>query len=396
MAIVSEKTPSANIPPEIIEIILSKLSSVKSLLRFKAVSKSWNTLISNPLFIQNHLRSSDNSPDNLFLSTDTYGTDRGFTLVKFEVGNIHSGEISVESIPNGYDRILCECNGVLLLTSIYGECEYDTCALWNPSTRSQMFLINRCEFNEDHDVDFDCGICYEQITDDVLDCGVCYDQITGDFKVVFVYATKYEIYSCNNNSWTEKYLGTKFYTILGTPGAAIFVDGATYWILGVESRNISGTQLVYFDPRTDELKILKKPEQLNDDKFHLINKASLGGRLCLYHYNYNENSIQIWIKEKGIDTNWKEFLTVGKLCPYLWITPICFVGNKVVIQVDRKKFVYYSPTEQTFEEFVDIDVKCNGFIPYRNSLYFPTAVKTTTIKGQQSRFMLPEHKYLCM
>ncbi|XP_012857691.1 PREDICTED: putative F-box protein At1g47390 [Erythranthe guttata] len=382
----------ANIPPEIIEIILSKLSS-KSLLRFKSVSKSWNTLISNPLFIQNHLQSSDNSPDNLFLSTDTYGTDRGFTLVEFEVGNIHSGEISVESIPNGYDRILCECNGVLLLTSIHGEFnEYDTYALWNPSTRSQMFVINRCEFNEDHEVD----------------CGICYDQITGDFKVVIVYATKYAIYSCNNNSWTEKYLGTKFYSILGTPGAAIFVDGATYWILGVESRNISGTQLVYFDPRTDKLKILKKPEQLSDDKFHLINKASLGGRLCLYHYNYNENSIQIWIKEKGIDvgensTHWKEFMTIGNFrVPFLWITPICFVGNKVVIQVERKKFVYYSPTEKTFQEFADIDVNCNGFIPYRNSLYFPTGVKMTTITDQQSRFISPEHlfhvgnKYLCM
>ncbi|EYU18557.1 hypothetical protein MIMGU_mgv11b0224801mg, partial [Erythranthe guttata] len=68
MAIELEKTSSANIPPEIIEIILTKLSSVKSLLRFKAVSKSWNTIISDPLFIQNHLQSSNNSPNNnLFL-----------------------------------------------------------------------------------------------------------------------------------------------------------------------------------------------------------------------------------------------------------------------------------------------------------------------------------------
>ncbi|EYU18256.1 hypothetical protein MIMGU_mgv1a019376mg, partial [Erythranthe guttata] len=117
----SEKIIPSNIPPEIIEIILSKLSYAKSLLRFKTVSKSWNTLISNSFIHSNHLQSSDNSPGNLFLSTDTYGTDRGFTLVKFEVGNIHSGEISVENIPNGYDRILCECNGLLLLTSIYGE-----------------------------------------------------------------------------------------------------------------------------------------------------------------------------------------------------------------------------------------------------------------------------------
>ncbi|EYU18556.1 hypothetical protein MIMGU_mgv11b0224802mg, partial [Erythranthe guttata] len=72
--------------------------------------------------------------------------------------------------------------------------------------------------------------------------------------------------------------------------AAISVDGATYWILAVESTNISGPQLVYFDPRTDELEILQKPEQLSDDQFHLINTSSLGGSLCLYKYNYRENT----------------------------------------------------------------------------------------------------------
>ncbi|EYU18259.1 hypothetical protein MIMGU_mgv1a025200mg, partial [Erythranthe guttata] len=56
-----KKSTSSNIPEEIIEIILLKLPSIKSLVRFKAVSKSWNTIISDPLFIQNHLHSSNNS-----------------------------------------------------------------------------------------------------------------------------------------------------------------------------------------------------------------------------------------------------------------------------------------------------------------------------------------------
>ncbi|EYU31541.1 hypothetical protein MIMGU_mgv1a018082mg [Erythranthe guttata] len=356
------KTSSTNIPPEIIEIILSKLSSVKSLLRFKSVSKSWNTIISDPLFIQNHLHSSNKSPNNdLFLRRYTNSTDRGFPLVKLEGGKVHAGGISVENIPNGYNVILCECNGLLLLTDRCSEKKY---ALWNPSTRRARHLATRYELNGDY----------------VVDHGICYDKITGDFKVVFIFATKYAIYSCNNYSWTKKDLGTKCRNI-GFTGSGIFVDGATYWILGVESTNISGTLLVYFDSRTDKLKVLRMPEQLYDDKIYFLscNMASLRGSLCLYSYNYRDNSVHIWIKEKGIDfgdnrTNWKEFVTVGYLrLRYLWMTPLCFVENKVVIQEKSIRFV---STEKTVEEFLAVDVYRGRFIPYRDSLYFPAGVKT--------------------
>ncbi|XP_012844465.1 PREDICTED: putative F-box protein At1g33530 [Erythranthe guttata] len=321
MATESEKTTPSNIPPEIIEIILSKLSSVKSLLRFKSVSKSWNSIISDPVFIQNHLQSSNNSPNNnIFVSSNTDGTDRGFPLVDFDVRKSDAGKISEDNIPNGYNSILCECNGVLLLGS---RVEY---ALWNPSIRCEMFLIYKYEFHEDYIVDY----------------GICYDQITGDFKVVFIFPTKYAIYSSNNNSLTKKNLGTNYHTIDGTgSGLGIFVDGATYWIL---SDDTISTHLVYFDPRTDEIKRMQKPEQRqsDDDKFQLMNIASLRGRLCLYFYNKKERIAQIWMKEKGID-KWKEFITFhnfeapshpvevgsGGAGVYAWFFGSCYIPSEL-------------------------------------------------------------------
>ncbi|EYU31539.1 hypothetical protein MIMGU_mgv1a024188mg, partial [Erythranthe guttata] len=333
------KTSPSNIPPEIIEIILSKLSSVKSLLRFKAVSKSWNTIISDPLFIQNHLQSSN----NLFLRRNI--TDRGFPLVKLEGGKIHTEGISVENIPNGYNVILCDCNGVLLLTD---RCRVNKYALWNPSTRWERHLKTRYK-------------------DYVVDHGICYDKITDDFKVIFIFATKYAIYSCNNDSWTRKKLRARY-------------------------RNTGLT--LCFDPKTDELKVLQKPEQLSDSEKYVLgyNMASLRGSLCLYGYNYLENSVHIWIKEKGIDvgnnsnTNWKEFLTVGNFrASSMWFTQLCFVENKVVFQEKSIRFV---SSETTVEESLWIDAYGGRFIPYRNSLYFPTGVKTKTIKAQQSSLIL--------
>ncbi|EYU18555.1 hypothetical protein MIMGU_mgv1a009710mg [Erythranthe guttata] len=327
------KTSSSNIPSEIIEIILSKLSSVKSLLRFKTVSKSWNIIISDPLFIQNHLHSSNSSPNNnLFLSKYPNSTDRGFPLVKFERGKFHAGGIFEENIPNGYNLILRECNGVLLLARrLSGWNKFDKYALWNPSTRWQRYIETPYDFSEYY----------------VVDHGICYDKIAGDFKVVFIFVTKYAIYSCNNDSWTEKKLGAKCHDI-GFTDSGIFVDGAIYWILGVQSTNISGRQLLYFDPRTDEIKRLQKPEQLRS--------------LCLYCYKYNkeEKSFNIWIKEKGIDV----------------------AENNVVIKEQSIRFVCYSPTDdKTVKEFEVFAVHCGRYIPYRNSLYFPAGVKTKTIKA---------------
>ncbi|KAI3725844.1 hypothetical protein L1987_65640 [Smallanthus sonchifolius] len=46
--------PRNNLPPEIIEAILRLLPTI-SLGRFKSVSKTWHSLISNPQFIKTHL-----------------------------------------------------------------------------------------------------------------------------------------------------------------------------------------------------------------------------------------------------------------------------------------------------------------------------------------------------
>ncbi|EYU31533.1 hypothetical protein MIMGU_mgv1a025628mg [Erythranthe guttata] len=346
---------TSNIPSEIIEIILSKLSSVKSLLRFKAVSKSWNTIISDPLFIQNHLQSSNSSPNNLFLSRNTNSTDRGFPLIKFEGPKTKPGEMFVENIPNGYSVILFECNGVLLLTSLSDRDRRNNrkYALWNPSTRWERHLETRYK-------------------DHVVDRGICYDKITGDFKVVFIYTTEYAIYSCKYNYWRKKKLGKKCYGA-GDTGSGICIDGdTTYWILEESAK----MQLVYFDSRIDEIKVLQKPEQLSEDDKYVssYNMACLRGSLCLYCYNKDEKSVQMWIKEKGIHT-WEKVITIGNIENlYLWSTQLCFV------EVENKA-TNYSPTEKAVEKLVGIDIYRGRYVPYRNSLYFPTGVKTKTIKA---------------
>ncbi|EYU32712.1 hypothetical protein MIMGU_mgv1a020877mg, partial [Erythranthe guttata] len=233
-----EKTTSS-LPPEIVEIILSKLSSVKSLLRFKTVCKSWNTMISDPLFAEIHLQSSKSS-NYLFLRMYRNSSGRGFSLVKLEGGRIHN-EAVLKVHYGSFNQVLGECNGVLLLNeNLHARKEY---AFWNPSTRRQAHFSS--PYIRDQ---------FKPVTH-----GICYDPITDDFKAVMIAKESYRIYSCKNNSWTEKKGIGQFYFCM--VGWGVFADGAIYWVLG-ELDNNWIIQLVYFDPRTDELKRLQKPKEL--------------------------------------------------------------------------------------------------------------------------------------
>ncbi|GER49773.1 F-box and associated interaction domains-containing protein [Striga asiatica] len=111
----------SDVPPEIITIILSRLP-VKSLLRFRRVSKPWRSLIDCRDFIKLHLRLSAETNSNRALivrSNELFCVDLDF----FEL--LDAGNIRFKP-----RNALCSCNGLVLLVS-----HSDEVALWNPSTR---------------------------------------------------------------------------------------------------------------------------------------------------------------------------------------------------------------------------------------------------------------------
>ncbi|EYU45828.1 hypothetical protein MIMGU_mgv1a026785mg, partial [Erythranthe guttata] len=186
MAIELEKTPSSYLPFDIVEIILLKSSSVKSLLRFEKVCKSWNTTICDPAFIRKHLKKSENSPNNnnLFLSTYKNSTQR-FSLFKFEDSRIHAKRIEENIHYLRHYTMRMQRRATLVGISVL----HHKARVVNPSTQNVMYFegpptFRVCELVNDH--------------------GICFDAITDDFKVVLFSGMKYAIYSCNNRSWTRK------------------------------------------------------------------------------------------------------------------------------------------------------------------------------------------------
>ncbi|EYU21162.1 hypothetical protein MIMGU_mgv1a025863mg [Erythranthe guttata] len=247
---------TSNLPNEIIEIILLHLP-IKSLLRFKSVSKSWNSIISNPVFAHTHLQFS-NSP-NLFLIKNR-SFQGAFSLLKLEAQKFHRE--AVLSGPYGWNTVLCHCNGVLLLTDSYFK---PTCyALWNPSTRTETYFTFRYTFYED------------------MNYGLL-------------------------RSRDPRFQGFPF---KGTD-SGVFADGAYYWVWR-DKEDVR--HVVYFDSRIDKLKRLQKPKQLTDEDHVFV--ACLNDSLCLYCNTLgDETKVRFWIKEKGSSFKncWNEFLNYASV-----------------------------------------------------------------------------------
>lgn len=119
---------------------------------------------------------------------------------------------------------------------------------------------------------------------------------------------------------------------------------AVYWIC--KHKNVN--EIIYFDSRDDEIKILPKPKGVDS-------KGNMS--LCLYCNGRDESAVEIWEKEKGVhEYSWKELMTVENLKkPVRSFEPICFVENKIAIRLDvptASTLVVYNPCEKRLKNLL--------------------------------------------
>ncbi|KAL2898842.1 F-box protein CPR1 [Bienertia sinuspersici] len=161
----------ANLPSEIITSILSRLP-VKSLLRFKCVSKTWNSLISSPHLIALHLTQSLTSNNRLLILN--YGSHLEFTpLLLCSDSEAKTSRFDLPAFVSGYDVSVCgSCNGLLALVCKNGDDpSLLEVILWNPSTKSHLVLPPTPNDDDDDDLakeflGFSFGFGYDCSNDD--------------------------------------------------------------------------------------------------------------------------------------------------------------------------------------------------------------------------------------
>ncbi|XP_021764596.1 F-box protein CPR30-like [Chenopodium quinoa] len=285
----------ANIPIDILESEILIRLPIKSLCRFKSVSKSFKTRISSHKFITLHLRHSLKS-NHIFIQV--YGK-QGLYALDLASSNYSTVklpcyvEISNGIIIGDNDSWVGCCNGLHcfanIKTSVY--------VVFNPFTGS---------YNE---ISGPTGRGRESI----MISGFGYDDVKDDYKLVTfkpVFDTGYwyweiYVYSLNANSW--RYTGIILRGITMSFEQAVVIDNHLLHLI-FSSENI--TRIGCFDIRTEQWSVLQVPDSIKPDIYRCLPKVGVFDG-CLYLLSeFDIRETELWVmKEYGVKESWMKLLS---------------------------------------------------------------------------------------
>ncbi|KAK4430145.1 F-box/kelch-repeat protein [Sesamum alatum] len=326
------------LPEEIIVEILTRLP-VKSLLKFRCVSKSWLSVISSPQFIKTHLRfwakDATFSKYRIMLTI----SDPGFNLKHCSVRSLMC-EPSTEAFNIDYPRkhryravwVVGSCNGLICIAIN----EKDL-FLWNPSTRISTKLPP-VEVKMTPGFYNIFGFGYNESSDDYKVLGIfC------AFGNVGVYQSVVKLYSSKTNSWKriEDFKG-------GEPldDSGKFAGGKLHFStirqIGLDFR----WDIVSLDLDTEEYGIVEQPnygEGLFESSLGVV-----GGCICIL-CNYEKVRADFWVlKEYGIKESWTKVVSIPYLNDpgkFLYSKPLFMLPNGEILFVFGMHLVVYNPKD---------------------------------------------------
>ncbi|XP_043696604.1 F-box protein At3g07870-like [Telopea speciosissima] len=288
------------LPFEIIKEILSRLP-VKSLLRFRCVSKDWCCVISDPFFISQHLNLSSEYKIGLCLTngrlfTITFdGLSSTATMVDIPFKGL---EDSVE--------ILGSCNGLLCLFVSKRLSSWfrhiSPIYLWNPAIS---------EYKKLPDAPIGSPRIWG-INNTVLGFG--YDPINNEYKVVriiyfcergtdrLIYKSDVRVYSLGTGKW--KKLGDAPFDSRDCSSSKVVVNGYIHWLATREIKSVISEFIISFDVRNEVFEEIQHPDCGEGDETHCNFVAFLGGCLSLVGCIFGR-CVEIWVmKDSGVNESW--------------------------------------------------------------------------------------------
>ncbi|GMI96162.1 hypothetical protein like AT3G23880 [Hibiscus trionum] len=365
--------PSPWFPQEIIGEILSNLS-VKSLVRFRCVSKSLKSLISDPVFIKKHLNRTQNDPKLskkrvLMKTSSTQNPDR-CSIKSFNLSDTNEDSIvnttefeypSTEVSRN--DMIVGSCNGLICIAVR----EYKF-FLVNPALRVFKKLPS---------------LCIEVYT--VYGFGFVASE--DDYKVVrvFCYSNKtvedgymglVTVYSLRDNYWRR--IDDMPYR---APANQVMkhVDGTLNWS-AYRGRDTGSYIIVSLDLAHETYREVMQPCYGDDEADRRI-LGVLDGCLCLLCDYWRRSCADLWVmKEYGKRESWT--LLVSLSCNAVprnacFGTPLFVSGSGEIWLCFGKDCIEYNPKEDVFRileipDFADSSI-CPPAHVYEESLVSPIA-----------------------
>lgn len=313
---------------EVITELLTRLP-VKSLLRFRCVSKRWCALIDGQDFVKAHLYRSLNN-EKLILG----GTITLRFLDPDDFADINGTKwLDTPFKKPCFTWLWGSCNGLLLL-----QRDDDICLL-NPSTKK---FVNLPYFPVEYS---DCD------DDDYLEkenYGLGYDLINDDYKVVKIVefrdeggewvGSKTRVYSLKSNSW-GRIRDFPYCLPENRPMWGAFVGGALH------TNVLKNLELIVgFDLSREDYFLVPLPECF-DKEVGSLHVMVLGGCLCLLG-GYTHHRTDVWVmKEYRVKESWTKLFTIAPptVEPYLSVVPLVYSGDgsEVLLNHDNKRLIWY-------------------------------------------------------
>nr|BAJ24878.1 S-locus linked F-box protein type-6 [Petunia x hybrida] len=301
---------------------------VKSLMRFKFVSKSFFTLIQSSTFINLHLYNTTAPGDEYILLKRCFIQENNQykTILSFLAGddddylNPIFQDLDVTHLTStrncDHDQLIGPCHGLMALM------DTQTTILFNPSTRNYRPL---------RPSPFSCPQGFHRCIQAV---GFGFDTVSNDYKVVrisIIYKVdyddeypeerdrKFEVYDLGIDYWRElDNLSRELTTFCVTHCSQMFYKGACHWIASLD---IDAYIILCFDMSSETFRSLKIPESC-----HIINGptcrlALVHDTLTLIYYPYPEpeipvekDFINIWfMNEYNVYESWIRKYTIRGL-----------------------------------------------------------------------------------
>ncbi|XP_047335423.1 F-box protein CPR1-like [Impatiens glandulifera] len=339
------------LPDDIRYEILSRLP-VKSLLRFRVISRFWLTLIDSPNFIKSHLKQSVKTKNNLYLILSYYnpGLFDFSRLCRMDLDSVEALEgdgilqlVEINGNPMRHhrynNRIWGTCDGLLCLSN-----KKQATLSWNPSTRIIVGPVNHSNIHQNDrsicvmiKAYIDIVVVWNPSTKKFVELpfasieikdydpkyshvhqnrayGFGYDNTNDDYKVVRVAVVQdvvrnYEVkvYSLRSNSWhtADKFPNQdpKFNGVRNS-----VAGGAMHWFSVDADLNSS---IIAFDLGLETYRVIQLPV-CRDLEFYVY-LTSFGGCLSLTCHHYSGH-VDTWLLKQYGEANesWSRFIILAE------------------------------------------------------------------------------------
>ncbi|PIA26892.1 hypothetical protein AQUCO_08600042v1 [Aquilegia coerulea] len=370
----------ANLPQDIIPNILSRLP-VKSLLRFRCISKHWCSLIDDSDFVKMHL---NHAIQNEKFQLIAYNwLEHGLYSVDCDTSYTEAVKLDYPSYEalGKFCLVMGSCKGLLYLkTGSFQTGYYDV--IWNSCTK-EFKRLPREPIESDRPNPWQRNIIH----------GFGYNPIINDYKVVKIrqyYRDDYEficfevmVYTLGTDSWRivdgALLLYFRFGSQLSGNG-----NPNPHWLVTVNADSCVPRAVVYFDLVSEKFCEIELPKSVGN----IISAGTLGGCLCLFG-SLEETRTDVWVmKEYGVKDSWVKFYTIiysTVIGSVQQLKILCHSNNgKILFRNGRDDLILYDPKVEDARilEIHGLPANCEDMVIHVGSL---VSLKTGTYGRMQTK-----------